>query len=196
MAIEICRFHESPAPLNLTNRTVRWRAVRQLQLSVSGAVGRFLYQERSSGIERTYARYPLGARAQTDGAGENSANEPQAVTVEYQEAVEPALVESPIADRAGVDMDEPGMRVPADSTALHRARCRHRLGKPRIQTDVERPADDVLAVLGNAEHRSGEHRVGFGRAICRKDRRPSLPDRIENIGQKIDDPDIHLRLFT
>ena len=70
MAIEICRFHESPAPLNLTNRAVRRRAVRQLHLSVSGAVGRFLYQERSGGIERTYARYPLWVRAQTDGAGE------------------------------------------------------------------------------------------------------------------------------
>ena len=65
-----------------------------------------------------------------------------------------------------------------------------------LETHIERPADDMLAVLGYAEGRAREHRVGLGRAIGRKDRRSGFADRIEDIGQKIDDPDIDLRLFA
>jgi hypothetical protein len=51
-------------------------------------------------------------------------------------------------------------------------------------------------MFGDAEHSASQHRVGFGRAIGRQYGRLVLADRIENIGQKIENTDIDLRLFT
>jgi len=50
----------------------------------------------------------------------------------------------------------------------------------------------MLAVLGNAKGRPGEHRIRLGRALGRKDRRFGLAD---HVGQEVDHPDIDLRLF-
>src|SRR5438105_236612 len=87
------------------------------------------------------------------------------------------------------------MRIPADTAALHRPGFGHRIGKPRFEANVERAAEDMLAVLGNAKGGPGEHRIRLGGAIGRKDRRFGLADRIEHIGQEIDHPDIDLRLL-
>jgi hypothetical protein len=121
--------------------------------------------------------------------------EPQPAAIEYQEAVKAALVEGPVAYRPGIDVDKTRMRIPADTAALHRPGSGHRIGKPRFEANVERPADDMLAVLGNAKGRAGEHRICLGGAISRKDRRFGLADCIEHIGQEVDDPDIDLGLL-
>ncbi len=88
------------------------------------------------------------------------------------------------------------MRIPADTAPLHRAGSGHRIGELRFETQVEGAADNMLAVLGDAKGRAGEHRIGLGRAIARKDRRLGLADRIEDIGHEINDPDIDLGLFA
>jgi hypothetical protein len=115
--------------------------------------------------------------------------------VKYQEAVQPALVECPVPYRAGIDVDKTRMRIPADTPALHRPGFGHRIGKLRFEADVERAAHDMLAVLGNAKGRPGEHRIRLGRAIGRKDRPFGLAHCIEHIGQEVDHPDIDLYLF-
>jgi hypothetical protein len=51
-------------------------------------------------------------------------------------------------------------------------------------------------VFGDPEGRAREHRVGFGSAVGRKDRRLAVADRVEHIGQKIDHPDIDLGFFA
>ena len=53
----------------------------------------------------------------------------------------------------------------------------------------------MLAVLGDAKGRPGEHRIRLGRAIGRKDRCFGLADRIEHISQEVDHPDVDPRLF-
>ena len=73
--------------------------------------------------------------------------------------------------------------------------CGHRIRKLRFEADVERAAHDVLAVLGDAKCRPGEHRISLGRAIGRKDRCFGLADRIEQIGQEVDHPNVDPRLF-
>ena len=118
------------------------------------------------------------------------------MAIKHQEAIEPAFVERPIPHRSGIDVDKAGMRIPPHAAALHCAGLCHRLGEIRVDTYVERAADDMLAVLGNSERGAGEHRVGFGCAISRQDRGFGLAYRIQNIGQEIDDPDIDLRLFA
>src|SRR5208282_4221921 len=88
------------------------------------------------------------------------------------------------------------MRIPTDTAALHRSRRIHRLGELRAKTYVERTAVDVLTLLGHPEGCARKHRVGFGGAIGGKDSRAGLADRIEDIGEKVDDPNVHLRLFA
>ena len=73
--------------------------------------------------------------------------------------------------------------------------CGHRIRKLRFEADVERAAHDMLAVLGDAKGRPGEHRIRLGRAIGRKDRCFGLADRIEQIGQEVDHPNVDPRLF-
>jgi hypothetical protein len=51
-------------------------------------------------------------------------------------------------------MDEAGTRVPTDPAPPHRARDRHRIGKPGGEPHVEGAAVNMLAVLGNAEGRA------------------------------------------
>src|ERR1700731_3079483 len=63
--------------------------------------------------------------------------EPQPATVKYQEAVESALVESPVPYRPGIDVDKTRLRIPADTAALHRPGSGHRIGKLRFEADVE-----------------------------------------------------------
>jgi hypothetical protein len=87
------------------------------------------------------------------------------------------------------------MRIPADTAALHRPGSGHRIGKPRFEANVERAADDMLAVLGNAKGGAGKRRIRLGGAIGRKDRRFGLADRIKHIGQEVDHPDIDLGLL-
>src|SRR5271168_4125299 len=52
--------------------------------------------------------------------------EPKAGVAE-QQISKPVAVELPVAHRPGVDVNEPRIRIPADATALHRARCPYRL---------------------------------------------------------------------
>ncbi len=116
-----------------------------------------------------------------------------AFAVEQQQIAEPAFIERPIAHRPGVDVDEVRMRIPADAAAAHRPGRLHRLRQLGVERDVERPAIHMLAVFGDAEHRARQHRVGFGGAIGGQDRRLGGADRIEDVGEKIEHADIHLR---
>src|SRR5205823_395431 len=68
-----------------------------------------------------------------------------------QEPVEPAAVERPVAHRPAVEVEKPRAGVPADAAAQHRARRLHRLLVAAVEPDVERPAVDVLAVVGDAK---------------------------------------------
>jgi hypothetical protein len=135
-------------------------------------------------------RSPLSANQRLAGPVE-----PQPAAVKYQEAVEPARVESPVPYRPSVDVNKAGMRVPADATALHRPGFGHCIGKLRFEANVERAALDMLAALGNAKGRPSEHRIRLGGTIGRKDRCLGLTDRIEHIGQEVDHPDIDLGLL-
>ena len=118
------------------------------------------------------------------------------MAIEDQQAVESGLVKRPVPHRPAIDVNETRMRVPPDAAALHRPGGIHRHGDFRVEPQVERAAQDVLTVLGHSEGGACEHRVGLGRPIGRKDRRAGLADRVQNIGQKVDHTDIHLRLFT
>jgi len=87
------------------------------------------------------------------------------------------------------------MRIPADTSALHRPGFGHRVGKSRVKAKVESAAQDVLAVLGNTKVGAGQHRIGLGGTVGGQDRRLGLADGVEHIGQEIDHPEIHLRLL-
>jgi len=93
-------------------------------------------------------------------------------------------------------VNETRIRVPPDPAALHRPSGAHRRCDFRIDPQVERTAQDVLAVLRHPEGGAREHRIGLGGPIGGEDRRSGLADRIKNIGQKIDHTDIHLSLLT
>ena len=111
---------------------------------------------------------------------------------EQQQIVESALVESPVPHRPGVDMDKARMRIPPDAAAPHRAGRFHRLGELRVEAKIKRSPIYVLAVLGHPESRAREHRIGLRRAVGGEDRCLGQADGVENIGKKIDDPDVHL----
>lgn len=85
--------------------------------------------------------------------------EPQLATAKYQEAVESALVGSPVPYRPGVDADKTRLRILADTAALHRRGFRHRIAKLRFEANVERAARDMLPVLGDAKRSSGRARL-------------------------------------
>ena len=87
-------------------------------------------------------------------------------------------------------MDEVRFGVPADAAALHRAGFFHRLREPRRQVDVERPAVEMLAVLGNPEGRRGKHRVGCRGAVGRQHDGLRRADRRQDIAEEIEDADI------
>jgi hypothetical protein len=72
-----------------------------------------------------------------------------------QQVLQPLVLEVPVAYRAGVEMDETGMRVSADAAAPHRARRGHRLAKPGGEPHIERAAVKMLAILGNPEGGAG-----------------------------------------
>src|SRR5690349_7925798 len=93
-------------------------------------------------------------------------------------------------------MDEPRMRVPADTAALHRAGSGHRLGKLGVGANVESAPDDMLAVLSHPEGRACEHRVRFGGTISREYRRFAVADGIQHIRQEVDHPNIDLGLLA
>src|SRR5262249_25244395 len=155
--------------------------------------------EKFSSGELALERQPLryGKRApRTAEQHAPFAADPQLTAVKYQEAIQPAFVEGPIPHRSGVDMDKAGMRVPADAAAFHGAGRGHRVGEPRSKMQVERPAIDMLAVLGHSEHRAREHRIGLGRAVGGEYRRPGFADRVHDTGQKVDHTDVDLCLFT
>src|ERR1700674_5758401 len=63
-----------------------------------------------------------------------------------EQAIEALAIERPVAHWPAVEMEKTGMRVPADPTALHRARRLHRLLEAGLETDIERAAIEVLAV--------------------------------------------------
>src|SRR6266851_3580249 len=54
-----------------------------------------------------------------------------------QQRAEPLALQIPVAHRPGVDMEKTGMRVPADTAALHPPGRLHCLLKPGVEMDVE-----------------------------------------------------------
>jgi hypothetical protein len=56
--------------------------------------------------------------------------EAETLAIEEQ-CTEPVLVEVPVSHRSGIDMEEFGMRVPADAAALHRTCREHCFGEQR-----------------------------------------------------------------
>src|SRR5437763_14837796 len=106
------------------------------------------------------------------------------------ESVEPAAIERPVAYRPAVEVKEPRAGIPADAAAKHRARRLHRLLVAAVEPDVERPAIDVLAVIGDAKGRLCQHRVGLARAVGGQDRRFCRAHGIHDAGEKIEDADI------
>src|SRR5580704_4535132 len=87
-------------------------------------------------------------------------------------------------------MDEAGVRVPADPAPPHGARRLHRLGKFRVKPYVQRPAVNVLAVLGHAKIGASQRLVGFERAKGRQYDGPVLARGGHHFGEKVDDADI------
>src|SRR5665213_1708126 len=108
-----------------------------------------------------------------------------------QQIAEARIVEIPVAQRAGIDVDEARIRIPADAAAPHRARRLHSLRQLGVEMYVERAAVKVLAVLGDPEIGAREHLVRLARAVGREDLRLALPDRIHDRAEKVEDADIH-----
>jgi hypothetical protein len=94
--------------------------------------------------------------------------EAKTLAIEEQRA-EPVLVEVPVAHRSGVDMEEPGMGVPADAATMHRPCREHRFGESCPKTYVECAAVEMLAVFGDPERGALQHRVGLERPIGGED---------------------------
>ena len=109
-----------------------------------------------------------------------------------KQRAKPPLIEVPVAHRSGVDVQEPGPWVPADTATLHRPRCPHRGGEPRSEMNIERATIEVLAILGHPERRARQHRIGLGRPIGGEDARALGINRIHDRGEEIDDRDINL----
>src|SRR5205823_5987659 len=66
----------------------------------------------------------------------------------------------------------------------------HRLLVAAVEPYVERPAVDVLAIVGDAKGRFCQHCVGLARAVSRQDRRPCRAGRVHDAREKIEDADI------
>src|SRR5437773_1813846 len=64
-----------------------------------------------------------------------------------KQGAESGAIEIPVTHRAGVDMHEAGVRVPANPAALHRASRLHRLGELVAKMHVEGAAINMLAVF-------------------------------------------------
>src|SRR5580704_16956552 len=111
--------------------------------------------------------------------------EAETLAIEEQRA-EPVLVEVPVAHRSRVDMEETGMRVPADAAALHRPCRENGFGESCPETHVECAAVEMLAVFGHPEHGALEHCVSLGGPIRGEDACALRIDCIHHRGEKID----------
>src|SRR6185312_4176884 len=80
-----------------------------------------------------------------------------------EEILDAAAVDLPVPHRPGVDMDEMRVRIPADAAALHRQRRFLGLGDLAAKGDVERLAEKMLALFGDAEILLAQLAVGFWR---------------------------------
>ena len=112
--------------------------------------------------------------------------EAQAKALEAQkQAIEIGPVQLPASRRPAVDMDEMRARIPADAAPAHgESRLLHP-AEIAVEGDVDRPADDVLAVLGHPEGGGREHLVGLLGPIGREHGGMALVGRGHDVGQKI-----------
>src|SRR5690348_14092228 len=89
--------------------------------------------------------------------------------IEFQQPVQPALVENPVPHWPGIDVDKPRIWIPANAAASRRPCCGHSLCELRVETEVERAAVNMLAVISYPEGRAGKDGVRHGCAIGRED---------------------------
>jgi len=93
-------------------------------------------------------------------------------------------------------MEKPRVWIPTNPAILQRAGDLHCRFVVRIEANIECATIDVLAVFGDAEVSTRQHRIGLTRAVGRKYGRMRLPDGVHNNDQKIEHADIDHRLLA
>src|SRR6185369_5873392 len=77
-----------------------------------------------------------------------------------QQAIEAAAIQYPAPRRSAVEMDEMRAGIPADAASPHGERRLLHPAEIAVEGNVDRPADDMLAMLGHPESGGREHLVG------------------------------------
>src|SRR6202040_10367 len=108
----------------------------------------------------------------------------------------PSFIKSPVADRSCIDMEKTGMRIPTNPAALHRPGSLHCPLSASVKPNIECAPVDVLAIFGNTEVGSHQHRVGLTRAVRRKYCRLCCPDRVHDAEEEIEYRDVDRRLLA
>ena len=109
---------------------------------------------------------------------------------------EAALLEGPVPHWPDIEVDEARMRIPADAAPQHcPCRC-DSVAELASQMYVKRTPVKMLTVLRDAEGGACQHRIGLRVAIGGQYGGTSFADSGHDVGQEIDDADIHLRLFA
>src|SRR5712691_8456986 len=82
-----------------------------------------------------------------------------------QQVSQTAFAKRPVSYGSGIDMDETRSRIPAHTAPPHRSGGAHRLGEIGCDVKIDRSPIDVLAMLGDTERGTTEHRVRLGGSI-------------------------------
>ena len=152
-------------------------------------------QEKAAAIRETGKRVAALFHSRQEETSSTSAGQQFVLAIQEQE-IKSSLVQRPVAHRPGVDMKKTRVWIPTNPATLPRAGGLHCRFVARIEANIERAPVDVLAVFGDPEVGTRQHRIGLTRAVGREYGCTRLPDGIHDTGEKIEHADIDHRFLA